>query len=204
MLAAVTLTGQRDFIFPEGAALTFGVLVMADPEWSASRWCLVVLPTGGAVLGHLLADSSVPVWLAEITGLSGAFVALQAFGSRVAPVLSAAVLPIVFGVHSWIYPAVVLVTCLVLAAAFAVSVRGTAARDVTAARPTEPSPRFVAEGHRGPRHAARPGAGHLPDRPRRPLRGAVDAEGVDLARSRVPVRRDGGPEAEPPVLAARG
>jgi hypothetical protein len=57
-----------------------------------------------------------PVWAAEICAVTAALLGLQALRSRIAPALSAAVLPVVFGVTSWIYPATVLVTCLLIVA----------------------------------------------------------------------------------------
>jgi hypothetical protein len=53
--ALAAATGQRDFIFPEGAALTFGVGVLRMHEWSASRVRIVVLVPLCALAGHLLA-----------------------------------------------------------------------------------------------------------------------------------------------------
>jgi hypothetical protein len=116
MTAGAALAYQRDLIFPEGAALMYGIAVQQNPDWSSSRWRIVTLPPLCAVVGHLLAGVAEPPWVLEIAGVSAALVILGAVGSRLAPSLSAAVLPIVFGVHSWAYPAVVLLTCLVIAA----------------------------------------------------------------------------------------
>jgi hypothetical protein len=46
---------------------------------------------------------------------------LWALGSRVAPALSAAVLPVVFGLRTWMYPVVVLAICLIIVAVVALS-----------------------------------------------------------------------------------
>jgi hypothetical protein len=117
MAAASTVTGQRDLIFPEGAALALGIGVLRMPDWTASRWRIVVLPPVCAVVGHLLATTDGPPWVLETIGMTTALLLLEGFGSRIAPALSAAVLPVVFGVHSWAYPVIVLVTCLVVVAA---------------------------------------------------------------------------------------
>lgn len=114
MLAGAQLSGQRDVIFPEGAALAFGIAVLRNPEWSASRWRIVALPTACAVIGHLLTRLPTPTWTAEICGVTLALVLLAALRSRVAPALSAAVLPVVFDVRSWLYPTAVLATCVVI------------------------------------------------------------------------------------------
>jgi hypothetical protein len=117
MAVASTVTGQRDFIFPEGAALALGIGVLRLPDWTASRWRIAALPPVCAVIGHLLAAVDGPPWVLEIIGLTAALLLLQGLGSRIAPAISAAVLPVVFGVHSWAYPVVVLATCLVVIAA---------------------------------------------------------------------------------------
>lgn len=116
MAALAAATGQRDFIFPEGAALAFGVGVLRTPEWSSSRWRIVVLVPLCALAGHLLACAHAPTWLRELTGVTVALLLLETCGSRVAPALSAAVLPVVFDVRSWAYPIVVLLSCLAVVA----------------------------------------------------------------------------------------
>jgi hypothetical protein len=116
MAVVSTVTGQRDFIFPEGAALALGIGVLRTPDWTASRWRIAALPPVSAVIGHLVAAIDAPPWVLEIIGLTAALLLLEGLGSRIAPAISAAVLPVVFGVHSWAYPVVVLATCLVLSA----------------------------------------------------------------------------------------
>jgi hypothetical protein len=117
MAAASTVAGQRDFIFPEGAALALGIGVLRIPDWSTSRWRIATLPPACAVIGHMLSVIDGPPWVLEITGLTAALALLECLGSRIAPAISAAVLPVVFGLHSWTYPVVVLATCLFVTAA---------------------------------------------------------------------------------------
>jgi hypothetical protein len=116
MAALAAATGQRDFIFPEGAALALGVGVLRTPEWSTSRWRIVLLVPLCALAGHLLACAHAPSWVRELTGVTIALLLLETCGSRVAPALSAAVLPVVFDVRSWAYPIVVLLTCIAVVA----------------------------------------------------------------------------------------
>jgi hypothetical protein len=71
-----------------------------------------------------------PTWAAEICAVSAALLTLRALGSRVAPALSAAVLPVVFSVRTWMYPVVVLAICLMIVAVVALSApRGAGTRD---------------------------------------------------------------------------
>jgi hypothetical protein len=133
MLIGADVSGHRDVIFPEGGALAFGIGVLRNPDWSASRWRIVALPSLCAVIGHFLTQMPGPTWAAEICAVSAALLALQALGSRVAPALSAAVLPVVFGVRTWMYPVVVLAICLMIVAVVALSARlGAGARDAGA------------------------------------------------------------------------
>lgn len=107
--------GEREFVFPEGAALAFGVLVVGTPDWVCSRWRLLVLPTVCAAAGIVLTNLPVPKVAAEVLALGFAVALAQTVGGRLGPVVSAAVLPVVFGLTSWIYAATVAGICLALA-----------------------------------------------------------------------------------------
>ncbi|MDX6690184.1 MAG: hypothetical protein QOG15_1641 [Solirubrobacteraceae bacterium] len=116
MLALANVAGTHAIIFPEGAALAMGVWVLGLPGWTASRWRVLVLPPLCAAAGVALVDADVPRWAAEIAGVTFGLLVLQAFDSRLAPALSAVVLPIVFGIDEWSYPLAVLVVCAAIAA----------------------------------------------------------------------------------------
>lgn len=96
--------GDRAFVFPEGAALAFGVLVVDKPDWVCSRWRLLVLPTACAVAGSALVNLPMPTPAAEVLALVFAVALMQTVKGRLGPVVSAAVLPVVFGITTWIYP----------------------------------------------------------------------------------------------------
>lgn len=117
MLALAAALGTDAIIFPEGAAVAMGVWVLGLPGWAASRWRVAVLPPLCALVGVLLTQSDLPTWLAALAGTAAALVVLQVCDSRLAPALSAAVLPIVFGVRAWSYPLAVLVVCAAVVAA---------------------------------------------------------------------------------------
>ncbi|OBJ91641.1 hypothetical protein A9W97_12230 [Mycobacterium gordonae] len=106
--------GERAFVFPEGAALAFGVLVVGNHDWVCSRWRLLVLPTACAVAGSVLAGLPVPKVAAELLAAGLTLAAAQTAGGRLGPVVSAAVLPVVFGLSTWVYPAAVAGICLAL------------------------------------------------------------------------------------------
>jgi hypothetical protein len=115
MLVLASVLGVHAIIFPEGAALAMGVWVLGLHGWTASRWRVLVLPPLCAAAGVLLVDADLPRWLAEIAGATFGLLVLQAADSRLAPALSAGVLPIVFGIEEWSYPVAVLAICLVIA-----------------------------------------------------------------------------------------
>ncbi len=116
MLALAFALGTHAIIFPEGAAIAMGVWSLALPGWSRSRWHIAVLPALCALLGVGLVGLELPAPLAPILGAALALLVLQALDSRLAPAMSAAVLPIVFGVDQLAYPLAVLVICVVIAA----------------------------------------------------------------------------------------
>ncbi len=106
--------GDRAFVFPEGAALAFGVMVVGKHGWVASRWRLLVLPTACAVAGCVLANLPMPKAAAEVLALGFALAVMQTVRGRLGPAVSAAVLPVVFSITTWIYPATVAGICLAL------------------------------------------------------------------------------------------
>ena len=116
MLVLASLLGTHAIIFPEGAALAMGIWVLGLQGWTASRWRVVALPPLFAAMGVLLVEAQLPRTVAEIGGVTLGLLVLAALDSRLAPALSAAVLPIVFSIDEWSYPAAVLVICVVLAA----------------------------------------------------------------------------------------
>jgi hypothetical protein len=115
MLALASVLGTHSIIFPEGAALAMGVWVLGLQGWTASRWRVLALPPLCAAAGVVLVGADLPRAVAEIAGVTFGLLVLQACDSRIAPALSAAVLPIVFDIDEWSYPAAVLAICLVIA-----------------------------------------------------------------------------------------
>jgi hypothetical protein len=116
MLALASALGTHEIIFPEGAALAMGIWVVGLPGWSVSRWRVAVLPALFAAAGVCLLRLGLSTTATAILVLTLGLLALQALGTRLAPALSAAVLPVVFDVRAWSYPAAVLAISLVVAA----------------------------------------------------------------------------------------
>lgn len=115
MLALAGALDTKAIIFPEGAALAMGVWVLGLPGWTASRWRVLALPPLCAVAGVALVLSDLPIAVAEIAAVTFGLLVLAAFDSRLAPALSAGVLPVVFDLDEWSYPVAVLVVCAAVA-----------------------------------------------------------------------------------------
>ena len=116
MLVLARALGTHAIIFPEGAALAMGVWVLGLEGWTASRWRVLALPPLCAAAGVVIVGAELPRVVAEICGVTFGLLVLAACDSRLAPAVSAAVLPIVFGIDEWSYPIAVLVICTVIAA----------------------------------------------------------------------------------------
>ena len=98
-----------------GGAGSAGLWTLNNPLWACSRARLLALPPACAASGVALAAIPLPRGLAEIAALALGLAVLQAARSRLAPCLSAAMFPVVFGIRSWVFPVAVAVICAVLA-----------------------------------------------------------------------------------------
>ncbi|NLC70134.1 MAG: hypothetical protein GX751_02110 [Desulfuromonadaceae bacterium] len=106
--------GESEIIFPEILALAVGGWVAEKRPWKTTRFNLWLAPTAAALFGVILMRyTRLPAW--TMVTVSFAFVALllTATRSTLMPSISAAILPILIGTTSWIYPISV---CLLTAA----------------------------------------------------------------------------------------
>ena len=110
MLLATELTGHRAVLFPEAVALAYGVWSLRRAAW-ARPVPLVAVPTACAVLGLACAWAPGPRWVWTAVALAGAVGLLALTRSPLIPAVSAAVLPVVFGIRDLEYPLAVLVWC---------------------------------------------------------------------------------------------
>ncbi len=110
MVAVAEHFQANDIIFPEIAALAFGAWVMEERPWPGPAWTVWFSPTLGAVTGVAILRV-LPFSLVALVGIAFAFVLLELkfFRSAMSPSISAAILPIIAGIHSWTYPAAVCV-----------------------------------------------------------------------------------------------
>ncbi len=115
MLVLSTATRDANLIFPEAAAIAFGVLALRLPGWSRSPLKLALVPPTFAAVGVVIANAGLSRPVGVILAISLAVLGLQLVASRLAPSVSAGVFPVVFDVRSWMFPLTVLGLCGLLA-----------------------------------------------------------------------------------------
>lgn len=115
MMAAASITGEREIIFPEILAIAAGAWFSKSQPWRVSRLQLVVLMSAGAVFGVCIVTFLPVPKLVQIIA-AFAFAALLLFFTRttLVPLLSAAMLPVLLGTDSWVYPVSVLLLCVII------------------------------------------------------------------------------------------
>lgn len=107
--------GEKEVLFPEMAALALGLWVIDKKIWTISRPMLVVLMTVCAFFGILLVTYS-PFPLLVNIAISFAFTSLCLIVTRTTliPITSAAMLPVLLGTDSLIYPISVFVMSILV------------------------------------------------------------------------------------------
>ena len=116
MTAVAELSGEKEILFPEIAAIAAGALIAPKFAWKTSKLRLFVLICIGSVIGLLI---SMFVPFSVSAKLCIAFLAASLLfrfsGTTFAPVISSVVLPVMLGTDSAIYPiAAAVLTFLIL------------------------------------------------------------------------------------------
>lgn len=110
MCAAAGVSGIDETLFPETAAILCGAWMQPRQAWNVDRPRMMALMCSGAVFGlvmNLLVPG--PIWVRAVLGFAFCAVAMNLAGADMTPMLSAAILPVLLGTTSWLYPAVVFV-----------------------------------------------------------------------------------------------
>ena len=120
MIAASELFGEREIIFPEIAAIAVGMLLALRRPWQTSRARVLVLISLSAVVGLAVSVLlPLPLWEKMCVAFLLAQVLLIFGGTSFAPLISAAVLPVMLGTESLVYLiAAVSLTALILLVSF--------------------------------------------------------------------------------------
>lgn len=117
MALAAELTGQREILFPEIAALSFGYLLSPTRAWVVNKKRMLLLMSCCAVVGYLYSVFlPFPYWGRIALAFATTQVVFLYAGTSLAPLVSAIVLPVVLRTDSLVYPiaAFVLTLCVIL------------------------------------------------------------------------------------------
>ena len=104
MTAAAELSGEREILFPEIAAIAAGALVSPRLKWRTNGLRLWAFITGGAVLGLLAVYLPLTLWAKMSLAFAAASLMLELSGTGFAPMISSVVLPVMLGTESAVYP----------------------------------------------------------------------------------------------------
>ena len=106
---------EKEILFPEMAALVLGLWVIDKKIWTVSRLMLVQLMTTCAFFGILLVRFS-PFPILVNIAISFAFTSFCLIMTRTTliPITSAAMLPVLLGTHSLVYPISVFIMSLLV------------------------------------------------------------------------------------------
>ena len=105
MAAAAELSGQREILFPELAAVAAGALAFPRFAWNVSLPRMLLCLTGGALLGSLLAAAwMIPFVLRLCLAFLAGLTLLVCSRTGFAPMISAVVLPVMLESRSAVYP----------------------------------------------------------------------------------------------------
>lgn len=117
MCAAAELSGIDELLFPETAAILCGAWMQSRQAWNVDRPRMLALMGSAATFG-LAANLLVPgpVWVRAVLGFAFCGLMMNLLGADMTPMLSAAILPVLLGTTSWVYPvtvvAIVSVVCV--------------------------------------------------------------------------------------------
>lgn len=117
MMAVVAeISNQREIIFPEAGALCVGLWLMPKAVWNVRIRQVPLLLTAATLIG-LGINLLLPVCFEVRFAVAFCAVALmlRIVRCNMFPVVSAAMLPVLIGTTSWVYPVSVLVISLLLA-----------------------------------------------------------------------------------------
>ena len=111
-----SIPGASYVMFPELGALAHDVLARPGGAWARALLSLCLMPVLTAIVGVAVSSILPYGYLSMLVVIALSLILLQMLRSPIAPALSAGVLPLVFGIQSWQYPAAILLGTSSLAA----------------------------------------------------------------------------------------
>ncbi len=110
-------SGAFYIMFPELGALAYDVFSRPHGRWSNSPAHLATTPALTGAIGILITRNLSYGFASVLLNIGSALAVIIAFGSPIAPAISAGLLPLVLGVKSWWYPPGILFGTVLLAGA---------------------------------------------------------------------------------------
>ncbi|MCE4574982.1 HPP family protein [Caballeronia sp. CLC5] len=112
---AAIVTGAFYVLFPELAALSYDVFTRPSGTWARAPIMLATTPALTAAMGTVVTQvMTYGLWSVAIT-IAGAILIIGLLRSPIMPSISAAFLPVVFGITSWWYPISIAAVTILLA-----------------------------------------------------------------------------------------
>lgn len=117
MVIIAQITGEKEIIFPEFAALTTGAWAAPKTPWKTSRLKIVILLMLASLCGVCLNRyTAIPMLAKAVFAFIFTAVCLTAAGSTFVPMISACVLPILMSTDTFIYSVSVTLLALICVA----------------------------------------------------------------------------------------
>ncbi len=105
MITISEMTGEREIIFPEVAALAIGYMISPKRLWAVSPERMLLYLTVCAIAGVMIVRFVPgPLWLQMSIAFAAGQVLYTFGGTSLAPFISAICLPVLLRTSTWIYP----------------------------------------------------------------------------------------------------
>ena len=115
MLLIAELSGEKEIIFPEIAALAIGAWISEKQIWESNKRKLFLLVTLAALVGVLTVRYiPVPMIIQVLICYAFTGISLTITATNLIPIISACILPVYMQTTSWVYPIAVSVMALVI------------------------------------------------------------------------------------------
>ena len=115
MVSIAEITGEREIIFPEVAALVVGSWVLEKQPWKVSKLGLVCLMTLCSIVGVLIVRYvNLELTMEVLIGLVFTGLILKLSKTTLVPIISACILPIVLRTETWVYPISVFILTILI------------------------------------------------------------------------------------------
>ncbi|EDT79293.1 hypothetical protein [Clostridium perfringens] len=115
MVSIAEITGEREIIFPEVAALVVGSWVLEKQPWKVSKLGLVGLMTLCSIVGvFIVRYVNLGLTIEVLIGLVFTGLILKLSKTTLVPIISACILPIVLRTETWVYPISVFILTILI------------------------------------------------------------------------------------------